>query len=108
MPQGAVKASKGGSGKSGAGSKGKGAGTGTLGKGQRVYKPKKQGLLKAEGIRKKLAGNLTAQTEKMLGAKAGHLELLGVGKKGNRKVGEGKGKGGADAGLKKGGTKKFG
>ncbi|PQE05835.1 hypothetical protein CJF31_00004566 [Rutstroemia sp. NJR-2017a BVV2] len=52
MPQGAVKASKGGNTKSGAGSKGIGKGTGTLGKGQRVYKPKKQGLLKAEGIRK--------------------------------------------------------
>lgn len=54
-------------------------------------------------------------TEKTLGAKAGHLELLGVGKKGKGKdgknAGETKGKGNAGAtihGGEKGGTRKFG
>lgn len=44
----------------------------------------------------KHSGGLTAMTERTLGAKAGHLELLKGGKK--NKDGE----------VKKGGTKKFG
>lgn len=53
-------------------------------------------------------------TERTLGAKAGHLELLGVGKKSKGKDGKGvetKGKGnpGTTAhGGQKGGTRKFG
>lgn len=53
-------------------------------------------------------------TEKLLGAKAGHLELLGVGKKAKSKDGKGgrvKGNGNAGAtihGGEKGGTRKFG
>ncbi|TGO78199.1 hypothetical protein BELL_0075g00160 [Botrytis elliptica] len=59
--------------------------------------------------------SLTAMTEKTLGAKAGHLELLGVGKKSKGKdgknAGEIKGKGNAGTtihGGEKGGTRKFG
>jgi hypothetical protein len=45
-------------------------------KGQRTVAPKKAKLIKAHKMVKKLSGSLTAQTEKMLGARAGHLELL--------------------------------
>lgn len=44
-------------------------------------------------------------TERTLGAKAGHLELLKGGKK-NKDAKDGKGKPGTE--LKKGGSKKFG
>ncbi len=62
-------------------------------KGRRTVAPKKLSLIKAQKMTKKLSGGLTAQTEKMLGAKAGHLEMLGEGgkKKASSKEG-GKGK----------------
>ncbi|ROT41465.1 hypothetical protein SODALDRAFT_377135 [Sodiomyces alkalinus F11] len=41
----------------------------------------------ADKMQKKFAGALTAKTEKMLGERAGHLELIGKGKKGNDKKG---------------------
>ncbi|KAF2110993.1 hypothetical protein BDV96DRAFT_500450 [Lophiotrema nucula] len=50
-------------------------------RGARVIKPKKAKLISQQKIKKKHASGLTAQTEKMLGEKAGHLELLRGGKK---------------------------
>jgi hypothetical protein len=50
-------------------------------KGHRTVAPKKAKLIKAQKMAKKLSGSLTAQTEKMLGARAGHLEMLGAGGK---------------------------
>jgi len=50
--------------------------------------PKKARLAKAVKINKKFTAGLTAQTEKMLGEKAGHLEMIGKGrKKGNDATG---------------------
>jgi len=43
--------------------------------------PKKTKLIRAQKINKKFTSGLTAQTEKMLGERAGHLELIGKGKK---------------------------
>jgi hypothetical protein len=64
-------------------------------KGGRTVAPKKLNLIKAQKMTKKLSGGLTAQTEKMLGARAGHLEMLGQGgkKKGSGVKGTVKGKG---------------
>lgn len=62
--------------------------------------PKKSKLIKAQKINKKFTSGLTAQTEKMLGERAGHLEMIG---KGRNKSGEGKGTHG-----KKGGEKRTG
>ncbi|KAF7870340.1 hypothetical protein EAF04_004086 [Stromatinia cepivora] len=114
MVQGALKSSKsalaGGNRANGVGKK---AALGPK-KGQRVIKAKREGLRRSEGLRKKHSAGLTAMTEKTLGAKAGHLELLGVGKKSKAKDGKGaesKGKGNAGAtvhGGEKGGTRKFG
>jgi hypothetical protein len=58
--------------------------------------------------RQKHSSGLTAMTERTLGAKAGHLELLKGGKK--NKDGDGKGKDakGRDVEVRKGGSKKFG
>ncbi|KAB8295132.1 hypothetical protein EYC80_007062 [Monilinia laxa] len=81
MVQGALKSTKsalaGGNRANGAGKK---AALGPK-KGQRVIKAKREGLMRSEILRKKHSAGLTAMTEKTLGAKAGHLELLGVGKK---------------------------
>lgn len=44
-------------------------------------KPKKAKLIKAKKINKKFTAGLTAQTERMLGEKAGHLEMIGKGRK---------------------------
>ncbi|TGO61181.1 hypothetical protein BCON_0029g00220 [Botryotinia convoluta] len=115
MVQGALKSTKsalaGGNRANGAGKK---AALGPK-KGQRVIKAKKDVLRRSEVLRKKHSAGLTAMTEKTLGAKAGHLELLGVGKKSKGKdgknAGETKGKGNAGAtihGGEKGGTRKFG
>ena len=60
-------------------------------KGGRTVAPKKLGLIKAQKMTKKVSGGLTAQTEKMLGARAGHLELLGQGGKKKKPVGGGGG-----------------
>jgi hypothetical protein len=59
-------------------------------RGARVIKPKKSSLISQQKIKKKHAAGLTAQTEKMLGEKAGHLEMLRGGKK-ERKAGAGTG-----------------
>jgi hypothetical protein len=60
--------------------------------------PKKANLIKAQKMTKKLSGGLTAQTEKMLGARAGHLEMLGQG--GKKRSVEAKGKGDPKEGSK--------
>jgi Protein of unknown function (DUF2462) len=63
-------------------------------KGARTVAPKKVNLVKQQKITKKFSAGLTAKTEKMLGEKVGHLEMLGGGKKGKGgKVKEEKGKG---------------
>jgi len=68
-------------------------------KGQRTIAPKKNVLVRNQGMIKKHSAGLTAMTERTLGAKAGHLELLKGGKKDkDRKEGD----------VKKGGSKKFG
>lgn len=54
-------------------------------RGSRVIKPKKASLIAQNKIKKKHAAGLTAQTEKMLGEKAGHLEVLRGGKKDKKK-----------------------
>jgi hypothetical protein len=66
----------------------------------RVAKPQKPKKAKttADKMRKKLTSGLVAQTEKMLGERAGHLELIGKGKKTDK----------ADRVSGKGGSKKFG
>ena len=56
-------------------------------------------------MKQKHSSALTAMTERTLGAKAGHLELLKGGKR-NKDGDKGKGKPGTE--LKKGGSKKFG
>lgn len=63
-------------------------------KGARVAKPKNNSS--ADKIQKKYAAGLIGKTEKLLGERAGHLELIGKGKKGPKS---------ADS---KGGTKRFG
>ena len=67
-------------------------------KGARTVTPKKAKLLKQAKLNKKYTAGLTAKTEAMLGARAGHLEMLGTGKK---KGAEGEKK--AKDGAKKGG-----
>ncbi|OQV02528.1 hypothetical protein CLAIMM_07714 [Cladophialophora immunda] len=71
-------------------------------KGSRTITPKKAKLLKQAKLNKKYTAGLTAKTEAMLGARAGHLEMLGQAKKkdgaaaANSKAKEGK-KGGKKA-----------
>lgn len=68
-------------------------------KGARVAKAKKGSA--ADKMQKKYAAGMVAKTEKLLGERAGHLELIGKGRT--------KGKDGEDKGEKtKGGTRKFG
>ncbi|OJJ70565.1 hypothetical protein ASPBRDRAFT_90713, partial [Aspergillus brasiliensis CBS 101740] len=50
-------------------------------RGPRQIAPKKAMLIKQQKLTKKLTAGLTAQTEKNLAEKAGHLELLAGGKK---------------------------
>lgn len=78
-------------------------------KGARVAKAKAKakkgkGSSAADKLQRKLAAGITAKTERLLGARAGHLELIGPGKKarglGTDKDGKGKGI--------KGGSRKFG
>ena len=66
-------------------------------------KPKKTKLIRAQKINRKFTSGLTAQTERMLGEKAGHLELIGKGRKkgGDTKAVHGK-KGGEKHTAKKG------
>lgn len=54
--------------------------------GSRVIKPKKSALRKQQAMKKKHTSGLTALTERSLAEKAGHLEMLGGGKKEKRKV----------------------
>lgn len=65
-------------------------------KGARVAKPKKASS--ADKIQKKYSSGLVAKTEKLLGERAGHLEMIGKGR--DRTVGAKK--------EIKGGSKKFG
>ncbi|KAI0974046.1 hypothetical protein F4678DRAFT_458833 [Xylaria arbuscula] len=68
-------------------------------KGARVVKAKKgKGSSAADKLQRKLAAGITNKTERLLGERAGHLELIGPGKKA-RKEGDG---------AKKGGSRKFG
>lgn len=60
-------------------------------KGSRTITPKKAKLVKQAKMNKKFTAGLTAKTEAMLGSRAGHLELLGQGKK-KGKDGDKKGK----------------
>ncbi|KAI9838825.1 MAG: hypothetical protein M1819_004031 [Sarea resinae] len=50
-------------------------------KGARMIAPKNQRLIRQKNITKKLTSGLTARTERSLAEKAGHLEILGGGKK---------------------------
>ncbi|ORY68795.1 uncharacterized protein BCR38DRAFT_138884 [Pseudomassariella vexata] len=77
-------------------------------KGARVAKSKK--TTTADKTQKKLNAGMTIKTEKLLGERAGHLEMIGKGrdKGGPKKEGE---KGKATGGEKKvqtGGSRKFG
>lgn len=66
-------------------------------KGARVAKPKK--ATSSDKIQKKYSAGLVAKTEKLLGERAGHLEMIG---KGRDKSGAKK------EGVQKGGSRKFG
>ncbi|KAF3760751.1 hypothetical protein M406DRAFT_268213 [Cryphonectria parasitica EP155] len=59
-------------------------------------KVKKQKSSKADKLQKKYTSGMVAQTEKLLGERAGHLELIGKGKKAKKDE------------KHKGGTRKFG
>lgn len=68
--------------------------------------PKKSGVLKqkraktsADKLQRKYSAGLVAKTEKLLSERAGHLELLGKSKKGEKT---------ADTKKQKGGSRKFG
>ncbi|EPE27794.1 hypothetical protein GLAREA_04585 [Glarea lozoyensis ATCC 20868] len=106
MAQGTIKAGK----KSTAPTvKGSGGRKTVLGpkKGARTIAPRKAGLVRNAKMTKKHSAGLTAMTERTLGAKAGHLELIKGGKKNQDAPVKGKdGKTVED--VKKGGSKKFG
>ncbi|KAI1643559.1 uncharacterized protein F4817DRAFT_250076 [Daldinia loculata] len=71
-------------------------------KGARVSKAKNASS--ADKLQRRLAAGLVAKTEKLLGERAGHLELIGKGRvKGDK---DGKDKDGK--GTAKGGSRKFG
>ncbi|PBP19050.1 hypothetical protein BUE80_DR010092 [Diplocarpon rosae] len=76
-------------------------------KGARSIAPRNQVLVRNAKMTKKHSAGLTAMTERTLGAKAGHLELLKGGKK-NKDAKEGKDKKGNEVEVRKGGSKKFG
>ncbi|GFP56187.1 hypothetical protein TASIC1_0006035700 [Trichoderma asperellum] len=61
----------------------------------KVTKPKKS-KPSADKLLKKFTSGMAAKTEALLGERAGHLELIGPGKKGSKKLSQ------------KGGSKKFG
>jgi Protein of unknown function (DUF2462) len=50
-------------------------------KGSRTIAPKNAKLAKQQKMTKKFSAGLINETERMLGAKAGHLEMLGGGKR---------------------------
>ncbi|TDZ67187.1 hypothetical protein CTRI78_v003100 [Colletotrichum trifolii] len=65
----------------------------------RVAKPQKaKHGLAADKMQKKFAAGLVNKTEKLLGERAGHLELIGKGKKAKKE----------EKGLAKGGSRKYG
>ncbi|KAI1355197.1 hypothetical protein F5Y01DRAFT_271139 [Xylaria sp. FL0043] len=71
-------------------------------KGARVVKAKKgKGSSAADKLQRKLAAGITSKTERLLGERAGHLELIGPGKKA-------RGSGGDKNTAQKGGSRKFG
>lgn len=87
MAQGAVK------------NKAKPAAAGKPKRGARITKPKKSKAGNtADKMQKKYAAGLVSRTEKLLGERAGHLELIGKGKKADK----------ADAKKQGGGSRKFG
>lgn len=61
----------------------------------KVAKPKKS-KASVDKVHKKFTSGMTARTEALLGERAGHLELIGKGKKPSQKL------------TNKGGSKKFG
>lgn len=63
-------------------------------KGDKVKKQKAS--MKADKLRKKYTAGMVTKTEKLLGERAGHLELIGKGKKGSKEA------------KTKGGSRKFG
>ena len=78
-------------------------------KGARVAKPRKASA--ADKMQRKFAAGMAAKTEALLGERAGHLELIGAGrkkKKDDGKDGKGKGKAAAGTTAAKGGSRKFG
>jgi hypothetical protein len=91
MAQGAIKKAP----KPNPGGKGSKSGGKQQAKKAAVSKPKRPKTT-ADKIQKKYTAGLVAKTEQMLGERAGHLELIGKG----RKKGEGQ--------TFRGGTKKFG
>lgn len=65
----------------------------------RVAKPQKaKARTTADKLKKKYSAGLAAKTEKLLGERVGHLELIGKGKKADKDKGE----------KFKGGSRKFG
>ncbi|KAK4195166.1 hypothetical protein QBC40DRAFT_186487 [Triangularia verruculosa] len=77
--------------------KAKGSGGGA----KKVNKPQKaKSKTSADKQRKRYTAGMTAKTELMLGARAGHLELIGKGRDKTKK--------GGVAGEVKGGSRKFG
>ena len=68
-----------------------------LKKGTRVFKAKNN-KSNADKVMKKFTSGMAAQTEALLGERAGHLELIGKGKKAKKDA----------ASKQKGGSKKFG
>ena len=74
---------------------------GALKKGAKVIKPKSKKAARtitSDKIKKKLAAGVLAKTEARLGQRAGHLELIGKGKKSSKEEKE----------KYRGGTRKFG
>lgn len=67
-------------------------------KGHRTIAPKKAKLVKQNKITKRYTAGLTGKTERGLAERAGHLEMLGGGKKG--------GKGSLEGGKSKRGEEK--
>lgn len=78
MAQGPVKAKP--KSNSGPGGASRGGHSGVTKKGPRNVPPKKAKLAKQAKVNKKLTGSLINDTERMLGARAGHLEMLGKSK----------------------------
>lgn len=77
MAQGAIKAKP----KPKPNSKPSRTASGITKKGSRFIPPKKAALVKVQKANKKLSAGLAARTEKMLGERAGHLEMLAGTKK---------------------------